>query len=511
MLLQRRVGPPIRRLTGLSGWAVLLAAMGACSTTDPRIPSSISLSTLSVSLTAVGQTQQLVPSVTDQDGQALDGADVSWASSNDQVATVSASGLVTAVGSGTAQVTATAGSATAIAQVTVTPLPTQLQKISGDGQTGPAGATLPAPLVVQVNDAGGTPVQGRTVTFTVTDGDGSTGTGTAVTGSNGQASTTFTTGSVAGAAQRVSVTVAGTALSAAFTAVAEADHTGFNIGLKYLSPATPAQQQAFNNARLRWETVISADLEDVLLQSAAGACGDDTPAVDQTVDDVLILVRLAPNDGPGGILGGAGPCFVRSTDPPDDPVDPLTVMGVMEFDTEDLQSLEDGGFLEDVILHEMGHVLGIGTLWDFQGLLADPSLSPSGTPNPGADPHFTGSQAIAAFDNAGGLTYVGEKVPVEDMGGVGTADAHWRESVLDNELMTGFIGSGLNPLSRITIASLADQGYPVNFAAADPYSFLLGSLRALDSRPKLLLKNDILRHPIRKVDRHGRVTGVLRR
>ena len=511
MLLQRRVGPLIRRLTGLSGWAVLLVAIGACGSTDPRVPSGISLSATSVSLTAVGQTQQLVPSVTDQDGQALDGADVSWTSGNGQVATVSPSGLVTAVGSGTTQVTATAGSATAIAQVTVTQTPTELQKISGDGQTGPAGATLAAPLVVQVNDAGGSPIQGRTVTFAVTDGDGSTAAGTAVTGSDGRASTAFTTGSVAGAAQRVSVTVAGTALSAAFTAVAEADHTGFNIGLKYLSPATPAQQQAFANARLRWESVINADLEDVLLQALAGQCGDDSPAVDQTVDDVLILVRLAPRDGPGGILGGAGPCFIRSTDPPADPVDPLTVMGAMEFDTEDLQQLEDEGLLEDVILHEMGHVLGIGTLWDFQGLLADPSLDPGGGTIPGADPHFTGSQAIAAFDDAGGGAYVGEKVPVEDTGGVGTADSHWRESVLDNELMTGFIGSGSNPLSGITITSLADQGYPVNLAAADPFSFLLGSLRAFDSRPKLQLKNDILRHPIRMVDRHGRVTGVLRR
>ncbi|HEY5940606.1 MAG TPA: Ig-like domain-containing protein, partial [Gemmatimonadales bacterium] len=175
MLLQRRVGPLIRRLTGLSGWAVLLAAVGACGSTDPRVPSGISLSATSVSLTAVGQTQQLVPSVTDQDGQPLDGADVSWTSGNGQVATVSTSGLVTAVGSGTTQVTATAGSATAIAQVTVTQAPTELQKISGDGQTGPAGATLAAPLVVQVNDAGGSPVQGRTVTFAVTDGDGSTG------------------------------------------------------------------------------------------------------------------------------------------------------------------------------------------------------------------------------------------------------------------------------------------------------------------------------------------------
>ncbi|HEY8196332.1 MAG TPA: leishmanolysin-related zinc metalloendopeptidase [Gemmatimonadales bacterium] len=464
------------------------------------------MSATSVSFTSLGQTQQLSPSVTDQDGKALTGAEVSWTSSDNGVATVNPSGLVTAAGSGTAEVTATSGSATATAQVTVTQTPTQLQKISGDGQTGPAGATLAAPLVVQVNDAGGSPIQGRTVTFTVTDGEGSTGTGTEVTGSDGRASTSFTTGTVAGAAQRVSVALAATVLSVAFTATAVADPTSFNIGLKYLSSATPTQQQAFTNARLRWESVVTADLEDVALASQAGDCGDGSPAVNQTIDDVLILVRLVPIDGPGNILGGAGPCYIRSSDPPDPPVDPLTIMGVMQFDTDDLQDLEDGGFLEEVILHEMGHVLGFGTLWDLQGLLAEASLPPTS----GTDPHFTGSQAIAAFDAAGGVTYTDGKVPVEDTGGEGTADAHWRESVLDNELMTGFIGSGQNPLSRITIASLADQGYTVDPAAADDFS-LLGLLRAFDTRPKLLLKHDVLRGPIRTVDRHGRVTGKLPR
>jgi hypothetical protein len=335
----------------------------------------------------------------------------------------------------------------------------------------------------------------------VTQGDGTTGAASAITGSDGRASTTFTTGTVAGSAQSVSVAVAATTISVSFSAIAAGDPIGFNIGLRYLSTATPAQQQAFTNARLRWESVVTGDLQDVALASTAGDCGDGSPAVNQTVDDVLILVRLVPIDGPGDVLGGAGPCYVR------DPGDPLTVMGVMQFDTDDLDMLEADGILGNVILHEMGHVLGIGTLWDFQGLLADPSLPP----NSGTDPHFTGAQAISAFDDAGGVTYVaGAKVPVENTGGEGTADAHWRESVLDSELMTGFIGSGSSPLSGITIASLGDQGYTVDLGAADGFS-LLSLLRSFDSRPKLLLKNDIWRGPIKKVDRRGRVTGEFRR
>ena len=109
------------------------------------------------------------------------------------------------------------------------------------------------------------------------------------------------------------------------------------------------------------------------------------------------------------------------------------------------------------------------------------------------------------------MTYIeGAKVPVENMGGVGTADGHWRESVFGSELMTGFIGAGQSPLSIVTLASLADQGYGVDLATADPYSLLL-SLRAFGSQPKLRLMNDILRGPIRKVDSRGRVTGVIRR
>jgi hypothetical protein len=104
----------------------------------------------------------------------------------------------------------------------------------------------------------------------------------------------------------------------------------------------------------------------------------------------------------------------------------------------------------------------------------------------------------------------GAKIPVENTGGEGTADSHCRECVLGNELMTGYINLGQNPLSVVTLASLVDQGYVVDLAAADGYSLML-SLRAFDSRPKLLLKNDILQGPIRKVDRSGRVTGGIRR
>ena len=61
-------------------------------------------------------------------------------------------------------------------------------------------------------------------------------------------------------------------------------------------------------------------------------------------------------------------------------------------------------------------------------------------------------------------------VPVENTGGPGTADGHWRETVFRNELMSGFIGDPGNPLSRMTAASLGDLGYQVDIDAAEPYT-----------------------------------------
>ncbi len=69
--------------------------------------------------TAVGETVQLSAEVRDQNGQVMDGVTVTWASSAAGVAKVDAAGLVTAAGNGTATITATAGTVSGSAAVTV--------------------------------------------------------------------------------------------------------------------------------------------------------------------------------------------------------------------------------------------------------------------------------------------------------------------------------------------------------------------------------------------------------
>jgi hypothetical protein len=105
-------------------------------------------------------------------------------------------------------------------------------------------------------------------------------------------------------------------------------------------------------------------------------------------------------------------------------------------------------------------VLGVGTIWSSLGLLQGATTN---------NPIFTGAQATAAYNQIFGTNATG--VPVENTGGGGTRNSHWRESIFRTELMTGFLGPGvINPLSRVTVASMADMGYTVNMAAADAYT-----------------------------------------
>jgi hypothetical protein len=62
------------------------------------------------------------------------------------------------------------------------------------------------------------------------------------------------------------------------------------------------------------------------------------------------------------------------------------------------------------------------------------------------------------------------RFPLRTGGGPGTRDGHWREFVFANELMTGFLNPGPNPVSRVTIAALQDMGYQVSFDAAEDFT-----------------------------------------
>jgi Leishmanolysin/Bacterial Ig-like domain (group 2) len=482
--------------------AMVLLAVAGCGgdgQTDPSDVADITLDSDAVVLAGTGQTRQLNATTRDADGNTVD-VSVEWSTSDPEIVTVEGDGLLVAQGPGTAEVTASVGSVSATASVGVNSTST-LEVLDGNGQTAPAGEAVPAAPAVRVADAEDQPVADVRIRFQVASGSGSVTDEIQETDADGVARVgSWRLGSAG--VNHLTATVEGAdAVNEPLEFLATTANTGgYDITIRYLGEYTSDQLLAFAEAELRWESLITGDLPDVNQNLDANQCGDN-PATSGPFDDVTIFVTIEPIDGVGSVLGQAGPCFIRV---PGD----LTVIGRMQFDEDDVEALEQEGSLPKVILHEMGHVLGFGTLWDGLGLLADAS-EPDPSP-PLADTHFTGAQAIAAFDEAGGADYPDAKVPVMNVGGAGTVNSHWRDGVFDPELMTGFLDAGPAVLSAVTIASLADLGYTVDISQADPFTFN-PSLRVAGPRRGRLLVNDIISDPIRRVDLNGRIVGVVRR
>lgn len=201
----------------------------------------------------------------------------------------------------------------------------------------------------------------------------------------------------------------------------------YSINVEFQGGLSATQMAIFNDSANRWSEVITSELS------------------------LNIEAKGTAIDGPGRVLGQAGPRSVKAgTLFPDN--------GIMEFDTADLAAMEADGSLFNVILHEMGHVIGIGTLWKYHGFLEG-----EGT----ANPLFVGPKAMSEYGVLLGNSST--KVPAANTGGAGTADSHWRETTFGNELMTGYADRGLLPLSRLTAAMLEDMEYEVNYDAVDPY------------------------------------------
>lgn len=373
-----------------------------------------------------------------------------------------------------------------------TPVPTTVT-LSGTPQSGMIGTALSASIAVTVKDQSGDPMRGVQVTFGVTAGGGVIPVPVDTTDAAGVAAASWILGNTVGSNNNTaSASVVGYAGAVpVFTASATPIVSAYNIALRFLTPMTPTQAAAFTAAAGRWSGIIVGDLPSDRVIAAPGDCFDNSPAMDEVVDDVVIFATVDSIDGPGSILGGASPCWIRDAGS-------LTVVGGMVFDSADMVLLEGQGILEAVIVHEMGHVLGVGSLWE----VVTPSLLVgAGTTNP----YFTGANGVFRFDISGGSTYPGTPVPVENTGGTGTADGHWRESVMGRELMTGYISLTSNPLSTITIGSLADMAYTVSYANADPYTVSPINARLGPAEAQVQLREFEPQVVVKRVGARGRV------
>lgn len=203
-------------------------------------------------------------------------------------------------------------------------------------------------------------------------------------------------------------------------------------------------------------------------------------------------------DGAGGAAAGGGFTSAAYYGPY-----ALTEAGQIRFDKADFTA--GSTLFEKVVLHEMAHVLGLGTLWQYN-FVFDAAISSVTDPETGEQVRpYVGPNALAAWKSEFGSatdTYV----PVEKSGGVGVADMHWNERDAPNaatgtgyvsritdldlskELMTAVLdNSGPNGfsdvyVSSVTLASFRDIGYTVIPEAGSVMALALTAALALVRR-----------------------------
>jgi hypothetical protein len=136
----------------------------------------------------------------------------------------------------------------------------------------------------------------------------------------------------------------------------------------------------------------------------------------------------------------------------------MPTMGTIRINTSYANTYNNNPeYLKEIVTHELAHVLGIGTIWEKNG---------NSLINRSTNTYKADSYAGRAYGEVIG-TLQPTAVPVE-AGSYG----HWDETALQSELLTPFaesIGTQM-PLSEITIGSLRDLGWNVNYGEGEPLS-----------------------------------------
>eukprot|EP00977_Amphora_coffeiformis_P008597 scaffold1953_cov176-Amphora_coffeaeformis.AAC.15 len=222
----------------------------------------------------------------------------------------------------------------------------------------------------------------------------------------------------------------------------------FNICLD-LSSASGDPEPWFdlvNQAADRWERIISADPwgpwdAGVLSNLPQEVIATEIPA--EGVDDIYIAIFEKDIDGRGGLFALAGPDLMMGDQ---------IIAGSVQIDPNDIDTAIENQIFLPLMLHEIGHVLGIGTLWESFDLI-DPD---SGV--------YNGPNAVDAWRNEVGCS-----------GDLPLSGNHWNEECMQNEFMTPFFRYNRpSPVSSITMGALEDLGYEVNRSEEDPFG--LGDL-----------------------------------
>jgi hypothetical protein len=231
--------------------------------------------------------------------------------------------------------------------------------------------------------------------------------------------------------------------------------SAFNLWLTYNGGAMPPAnaQTALSAALARFEQLVTGDVGPTITYPPSGLTALTCQLVDASlmngavIEDVAILMSVGAIDGPSNTLARGGFCGYGRN-----PAPPSTITGQMKLDEVDAGTAS-ATYLQDVIVHEIAHAFGVGTLWQSQT-------------------QFEGTDSVRYYGTTGNTEWRALGGPADGVPVELNIEAHWRENWFDGEIMTPITeGSAVRlPVSRMTIGTLMDLGWSVSLAAADAYA-----------------------------------------
>jgi uncharacterized protein YjdB len=328
----------------------------------------------------------------------------------------------------------------------------QLIKFSGDGVTGVTGRPLVRKPVVRVLDQYGNGEVRDTVTWSISGGSGSLRGRTVfpiVDFMDISYSLISLDDWVLGpGSNSVTATVKG--MSVTFTAQGGAAPTSpFTIEPVYTfsSPAMARLQRDFTAAADRWRELVISSLPDTVITVPNDGCGPGSSALitNRAIHGMLVVVGVT--NGPN-FTGGI--CVIRQGSK-------LTLVGTLNYPRDVLTAIETGQYPETaygagVLIHELGHALGMGTSQAWSQLSEGLGTS---------EPVFRGPNALGEWSAVGGGAYVGRQIPISN-------DGHWDIRQLFGESTAGPPELWM-PISRVTAGALKDFGWSIDEKGADPF------------------------------------------
>ena len=199
----------------------------------------------------------------------------------------------------------------------------------------------------------------------------------------------------------------------------------------------------------KWQRVLRTASAGEFVRLAVGECRNAV-SVGAFITGLRVLVKL--DTLAARIAGQGGPCVIRANG--------LPLLGTVSLNILNYNTLSDRK-LDDLIQHEVGHVLGLGTIWG-RGVMT--TLVNGGSD--ALDPIFVGANALAAFPRLGqSRRFTGRTVPLQL-----NSRGHWRGDAFAGEIMAPSLTAQPQRTSAVTVAALRDLGWDAELEAHDDFA-----------------------------------------